>query len=151
MPVIEAAEAFFAATGATFRHGGDRAFYAPSADFIQLPPLEAFTDAEAYSSTKAHELTHWTGHASRLDRAFGKRFGDTAYAREELVAELGAAFLCADLGVTPEPRADHADYLGQWLGILKEDMRAIFSAASYAQRAAEYLRSLQPNSNGAAA
>lgn len=140
--LIEDAEAFFAATGATFRHGGNRAFYAPGPDLIQLPPPQAFRDAESYANTKAHELIHWTGHASRENREFGKRFGDTAYAREELVAELGTAFLCAALGITPEPREDHAAYLASWLKVLKEDKRAIFSAAAHAQRAADFLHGL---------
>lgn len=143
LELIEEAEAFFAATGATFRHGGNRAFYASAADFIQLPPPPAFRDAESYAATKAHELIHWTGNAQRMAREFGKRFGDRAYAFEELVAELGAAFLCADLGVTPEPREDHAAYLGHWLEVLKEDKRAIFSAAAHAQRAADFLHGLQ--------
>jgi antirestriction protein ArdC len=142
-PLIEQAEQFFNQTGARFRHGGNRAFYATVQDFIQLPPPPAFHDAESYAATKAHELIHWTGHRERLAREFGKRFGDTAYAREELVAELGAAFLCADLGITPEPRDDHAAYLAHWLRILKEDKRAIFSAASHAQKAADYLHGLQ--------
>lgn len=141
--LIEEAEAFFARTGARFQHGGNRAFYAPASDCIQLPPPEVFRDAESYAATKAHELIHWTGHASRCAREFGKRFGDTAYAREELVAELGAAFLCADLGIAPEPREDHAAYLASWLKVLKEDMRAIFSAAAHAQRAMDHLHQLQ--------
>lgn len=141
--LIDAAEAFFAGTGAVFRHGGGRAFYAPSQDAIQLPPAQAFRDAESYAATKAHELIHWTGHPSRMAREFGKRFGDSVYAREELVAELGAAFLCADLGVTPEPREDHAVYLASWLKVLREDKRAIFSAAAHAQRAADFLHGRQ--------
>lgn len=140
---IEAADAFFAATRATFRHGGHRAFYAPGPDHIQLPHLADFRDAESYAATKAHELIHWSGAKHRLDRTFGERFGDSAYAREELVAELGAAFLCADLGVSPEPREDHAAYLGSWLKVLKEDARAIFSAAAQAQRASDFLHGLQ--------
>jgi antirestriction protein ArdC len=140
----QAAEAFFAGTRATFCHGGSRAFYAPAQDFIQLPPAEAFRDAESYAGTKAHELIHWTGHPSRNAREFGRRFGDRAYAFEELVAELGAAFLCADLGITSEVQPDHAAYLAHWLQVLKEDKRAIFSAAAHAQRAADYLQSLQP-------
>ena len=144
LQLIAAAERFFAATGATVRHGGNMAYYAPGPDLIQLPPPEAFKDAESYAATKAHELTHWTKHERRLNREFGrKRFGDHAYAREELVAELGAAFLCADLGITPEPREDHAAYLGHWLEVLLEDKRAIFSATAHAQRAVEYLHSLQ--------
>ena len=143
LPLHQAAEAFFAATGATFCHGGSRAFYAPVRDFIQLPPAEAFRDAESYAATKAHELIHWTGHPHRNAREFGRRFGDRAYAFEELVAELGAAFLCADLGITPEVQPDHAAYLAHWLQVLKEDKRAIFSAAAHAQRAADYVQALQ--------
>lgn len=143
LDMIEEAEAFFTKTGATFRHGGDRAFYTTAGDFIQLPPLQAFRDAESYTATKAHELIHWTGHKDRMAREFGKRFGDKAYGFEELVAELGAAFLCAELGVTPEPREDHAAYLASWLKVLKEDKRAIFSAAAHAQRAADFLQGLQ--------
>lgn len=141
--LIEEAEEFFAHTGAAFRHDGNRAFYAPAADFIQLPPVEAFRDAEAYAATKAHELVHWTGHEQRMAREFGKRFGDQAYAFEELVAELGAAFLCADLAITPEVREDHAGYLAHWLEVLKDDKRAIFTAAAHAQRALDFLHSLQ--------
>lgn len=136
---IERADAFVEATGAIIRHGGNRAFYSPGADVVQMPPLQAFRDVESYYGTLIHELTHWTGHDERLARSFGKRFGDKAYAFEELVAELGSAFLSAELGLTPEPRTDHADYLGNWLGVLKADKRAIFTAASHAQRAAEYL------------
>lgn len=125
--LIAAAEAFMAATGAEIRHGGNRAFYAPGPDHIQMPPLQAFNDGAAYTATKAHELVHWSGHESRLARTFGKRFGDHAYAVEELVAELGAAFLCADLGIALEPRPDHASYLANWLQVLKADKRAILS------------------------
>lgn len=149
LPLIESAEAFFAGTGAVFRHGGNQAYYVPSADVIQLPPPEAFRDAESYAATKAHELTHWTGHKDRMAREFGKRFGDQAYAFEELVAELGSAFLCADLGVTPETREDHASYLAHWLDVLKSDKRAIFTAAAHAQRAADYLHSLQKHPEAA--
>lgn len=141
--MIAEAEEFFAGTGAHFRHGGNRAFYTTAGDFIQLPPVQAFRDAESYTATKAHELVHWTGHKDRMAREFGKRFGDKAYAFEELVAELGSAFLCAGLGVTPEPREDHAAYLASWLKVLKEDKRAIFSAAAHAQRAADFLQGLQ--------
>lgn len=135
------ADAFFGNTGALIRHGGDRAFYAPGADLIQMPAFELFRDAQSYYGTLAHEATHWTSHKSRLDRSFDqKRFGDDGYAREELVAELGAAFLCADLGIALEDRADHADYIGCWLKVLKNDKRAIFQAAAHAQRAVEFLR-----------
>lgn len=137
---IAQAESFFAATGADIRHGGHRAFYAPGPDLVQMPPFEAFCDAESYYATLAHEVTHWTSHKSRLDRSFGrKRFGDEGYAMEELVAELGAAFLSADLALTPEVREDHAAYIGPWLKVLKGDKRAIFTAASHAQRAADFL------------
>jgi len=142
---IESAERFAASTRADVRHGGNRAFYAPARDFVQMPPFEAFKDAESYYATLTHELTHWTGHASRCAREFekGHRFGSEGYAFEELVAELGAAFLCADLGITPEVRDDHAAYLASWLKVLKQDKRAIFSAAAHAQRAADYLLNLQ--------
>ena len=137
---IEQAERFFAATGATVRHGGNQAFYSVTSDAVQMPSFETFRDAESYYATLAHEMTHWTRHPSRLDRSFGrKRFGDEGYAMEELVAELGAAFLSADLGLTPEPREDHAAYIGHWLTVLKNDKRAIFTAASHAQRAADFL------------
>lgn len=145
LPLIEAAETFFAATGAAIHHAGHQAYYSPSADIIVIPVPESFLDAEAYAATKAHELTHWTKHPARLDRDLGgTRFGDQGYAREELVAELGAAFLCGELGITAEPRQDHAAYLAYWLQILKEDNRAIIQAASHAQKAIDYLRGLQP-------
>jgi antirestriction protein ArdC len=116
---IEIAERFFANTGAEIRTGGSRAYYACEPDYVQMPPFEAFKDAESHASTLAHELTHWTRHLSRLNREFGrKRFGDEGYAVEELVAELGSAFLCADLGVEPEVREDHAAYIGNWLKVL---------------------------------
>lgn len=119
-------------------------YYSPARDFIQMPPFEAFKDKESYYATVLHELTHWTRQEKRLYRDFGRqRFGDPGYAREELVAELGAAFLCAETGITPEVREDHADYLG-WLSVPREDKRAIFSAAAHAQRAADYLQGLQP-------
>lgn len=137
---IAGAETFFAATRADIRHCGDCAYYSPTLDYIQMPPFEAFRDAQAYYATLAHEATHWTRHTTRLDRDFGrKKFGDDGYAREELVAELGAAFLCADLGLRFEDRADHAAYIGHWLSVLKEDKRAVFAAAAHAQRAADYL------------
>lgn len=140
---IEAAERFFAAIGADVRHGGNRAFFSPTTDFVQLPPFEAFESAEAYYGTRAHEMGHWTGRDTRLDRQFGKRFGDNAYAFEELVAELAAAFLCADLGLTPEIMPDHAAYLASWLKVLKADKRAIFTAASQASKAVDLLHSYQ--------
>ena len=142
---IARAERFFGATGATLAHGGNRAFYRPSTDSIVLPLFETFRDAESYYATLAHETTHWTAHESRLARDFGtKRFGSEGYAIEELVAELGAAFLCADLDLTLEPREDHAAYIANWLDVLKADNRAIFTAASHAQHAADFINGLQP-------
>jgi antirestriction protein ArdC len=142
---IEAADRYFAATGADIRHGGTRAYYAPSSDYIQMPPFETFRDAESYAATLAHETIHWTRHESRLARDFGRKsYGDAGYAREELVAELGAAFLSADLEITPEVRDDHASYIASWLEVLKGDKRFVFSAASHAQRAVDYLHGLQP-------
>jgi antirestriction protein ArdC len=150
---IEHAENFFAATGASITHGGNRAFYRPSTDQIVMPPFEAFRDAESYYATLAHETTHWTMHASRLDRDFSreygsKRFGSQAYAIEELVAELGSAFLCADLGLALEPREDHAAYIASWLEALKNDKHAIFTAASHAQRAADFINCLAAQLEG---
>ena len=141
---IERAEQFFTATRADIRHGGSRAFYTIGGDYVQLPPLVTFRDAESYAATTAHELTHWTRHPSRLDRDTGrKRWGDEGYAMEELVAEIGAAFLCADLGITPEVREDHAAYVAAWLRVLKDDKRAVFTAAALAQKAVDYLHSRQ--------
>ena len=141
---IEYADAFFAHTEAEIRHGGNQAYYAVNQDFIQMPPFESFQDAESYYSTLSHEITHWTRHQTRLDRDFGrKRWGDEGYAHEELVAELGSAFLSADLGLTPESRDDHSAYIGSWIKVLKEDNRAIFQAAAHAQRAVDYLHDLQ--------
>jgi antirestriction protein ArdC len=146
---IEQAEMFVAATGAVVSHGGGRAFYRPSTDSIQLPPRDSFvgtptrSPAESYYSVLLHELTHWTSAENRCNRQLGKRFGDQAYAVEELVAELGAAFLCADLGISAAPRADHAQYLTIWLDVLKADKKAIFTAASKASQAAAFLAALQ--------
>lgn len=138
---INGADAFFTATGADVRHGGNRAFYTQGEDRIQLPPFETFRDVESYYATLAHESVHWTKHKTRLDRELGrKRWGDEGYAAEELVAELGAAFLCADLNITPEVREDHAAYIGNWLTVLKGDKRAIFTAAAHAQRAVDFLQ-----------
>ena len=108
---------------------------------------ETSTPTEAYYATLLHELTHWTGHESRLDRDLSGRFGNEAYAVEELVAELGAAFLCADLSITNTPRPDHAAYIANWLEVLKRDKRAIFTAARKAAQATDYLASLQPRTS----
>ncbi len=143
---IARAEAFLAATGAQVVHGGDMACYEVISDRIRLPVFGAFQSAHDYYATRGHETIHWTRHPARLDRDFGRKaFGDAGYAREELVAELGAAFLCADLGVDLRPRADHAAYIGHWLTVLAGDKRAIFTAAAHAQRAVDYLKGLQPS------
>ena len=141
---IAHAERFFTATGADIRHGGNEASYSVALDRIRMPVIEAFRDAGSYYSVLAHEVTHWTQHPHRLARDFGrKRWGDEGYAMEELVAELGSAFLAADLGLMQEVREDHAAYIGHWLEVLKRDKRAIFTAAAHAQRAAEFLHGLQ--------
>ncbi len=145
---IAHADAFFANTGATIRHGGDKAYFAPSLDVIQMPPFESFRDAESYTATLAHECVHWTAPAHRVNRDLSRYSKDRSErAREELIAELGACFLSADLGIVPElePRADHASYLASWLEVLSNDKRFIFSAAAHAQRAVTYLHGLQPN------
>jgi antirestriction protein ArdC len=130
---------FLATTGADIREGGE-AYYVPSKDFISLPAFPSFKNADNFYSTTFHELGHWTGHKSRLDRDLKNRFGDRAYAGEELVAELCAAFLCAEFDMDGELR--HAGYIGNWIELLKADSRAFFTAASRAQAAADYLRGL---------
>src|ERR1700684_3746299 len=117
-----------------------------------MPVIDVFRDAESFYATLAHEGTHWTKHPSRLERDFGRKtWGDEGYAREELVAELGAAFLCADLGLTPEVRDDHASYISTWITVLKTDKRAIFSAAAHAQKAVDFLHGLNAKSEPVAA
>ena len=127
-----------AAAGAQVRHGGSSAHYSPTGDYIQMPSADAFESADAYAGTLAHELVHWTGHQSRCDRQFGKRFGDDAYAFEELVAEIGSAFVCAQTGI-PLEGLQHDRYVASWLKVLKGDKRAIFTASSQAKKAAEFL------------
>lgn len=131
------AEALIAASGADFRIGGAKAFYVPALDYVQVPPQPAFGQQIDYYRTALHELGHWTGHALRLGRDQSGGFGTPAYAREELCAELASAFLCAALGIVPTVR--HADYLANWLAVLRADSRAIFKAASQASKAADYL------------
>ena len=130
-------ESVIALTGADIRIGGDMAFYAPGPDFIQVPPQDVYFEPVNWYRTKLHELGHWTGHASRLDRDFSGKRGAEGYAREELVAELCSAFLCAELGIVPTVR--HADYVGAWLEVLKGDNRAVFQAASLASKAANFV------------
>lgn len=137
----DAAEALIAATGADFRIGGAEAFYSPCGDFVMVPPQPAFHHQIDYYRTALHELGHWTGHGSRLDRDQTGRFGSARYAREELVADLASAFLCAALGI--EPTVRHADYLGCWLDVLRADNRAIVRAASQASKAAGFLLNCQ--------
>jgi antirestriction protein ArdC len=144
------AEKFVTATSADIRFGGDRAYYRPKTDHIQLPDRDRFIGTETidategYYATLLHELTHWSGHKDRLDREFSGRFGHESYAMEELVAELGAAFLCSDLGISNRPRPDHASYIAHWLAVLKKDTRAIFTAASKANEARRFLNAFQP-------
>ena len=141
------ADAFFAATGAIIRHGGTRAFYSPSLDHIQMPPFESFRDAASYVAVLSHEATHWTAAKHRVNRDLSRYAKDSSErAREELIAELGSVFLCADLGIASElePRPDHASYLDSWLKVLSNEKRFIFSAAAHAQRAVAYLHDLQP-------
>lgn len=141
------ADAFFRNTGAVIRHGGNQAYYAPVTDHIQMPAFESFKDAASYVATLGHEHIHWTARPGRVGRDLSRYAKDkTERCREELLAELGAAFLAADLGIVPElePRPDHASYLASWLGLLANDKRAIFQAAAHAQRTVNYLHSLQP-------
>lgn len=144
---LEHVETLIRATGADIREGGDRAYYRPSEDYCAVPDRARFmgtdtsTPTDAWYATKLHELVHWTGPKHRLDRDLVNRFGSEAYAMEELVAELGSAFLCADLGIATAPRPDHASYIAHWLKVLKDDKKAVFTAASQADKAARYLLS----------
>lgn len=137
-PRIEEAEAFVTAQKANVSFGGDRAFYAPGSDHIQLPAYELFSSAEAYYATLLHELTHWTGHESRLSRDLKNSFGTPAYAFEELVAEIGAAIVCGHLNLAPHLE-NHASYLASWQTLLSGDKQVFFRAASLAQNAADLL------------
>jgi len=141
---IERAERFVGNTKADVRDGGERAYYSVLEDRIQMPLLERFKESDGYYATLMHELTHWTTRPERSPRNFRRtNFGTANYAREELVAELGAAFLCADLQLSLTPRSDHAEYIAEWLEVLRMDKRAIFQAAAMAQRATDFLHSLQ--------
>ena len=135
--MVPQAEALIRATGADFGIGGNEAFYAPLLDFVSVPPRQAFPDPINFYRTALHELGHWTGHPSRLDRDQSGGHGSADYAREELVAEMASAFTCASLSIQPTVR--HSDYIGAWLSVLREDERAIFRAASHASKAADYL------------
>jgi antirestriction protein ArdC len=146
---IEAVDHFLKQTGARIEAAGERAYYRPSTDTIHMPDEGLFTGSdtmnrsEAWYATALHESTHWSGAKHRLNRDFGKRFGDQQYVAEELVAEIASAFLCAELSVTQDTRPDHAQYLAHWLKLLKDDNRAIFAAAAKASEAVTYLKSLQ--------
>jgi len=138
-PVLAVAEAdaIIKKSGARFNIGGDAAFYSPAHDFVQVPPQAAYHEPVNWYRTALHELGHWTGHPSRLDRDQKGSFGSQPYAREELVAEMAAAFTCASLGIAPTVR--HSDYIASWLSVLRDDEKAIFRAASAASKAADYL------------
>lgn len=138
-----AADAFFTATGAQIETKGHQPAYFPLSDKIEMPAFADFKTAEDYYSTLSHELTHWTGHQTRMARTqLSRRDSLQDYAKEELIAELGAAFLCAELGLSSEPRADHAAYLQSWIQALKNDKKFIFSAASQASKAVDYLKTI---------
>nr|WP_278116320.1 zincin-like metallopeptidase domain-containing protein [Mesorhizobium sp. WSM4875]WIE94742.1 zincin-like metallopeptidase domain-containing protein [Mesorhizobium sp. WSM4875] len=144
---IEHADRFFANTGAVIRYGGVKAFYCPANDSITMPERQSFRDAESVVAVLSHEVTHWTSAPHRVNRdlsRYGKDHSERA--REELCADIGASFLCADLGIVPElePRPDHASYVASWLRLLDGDRRAIFQAAAHAQRAVTFLHDLQP-------
>jgi antirestriction protein ArdC len=140
-------EALIKATGIDFRIGGDRAFYVPAHDYVQVPPPQAYFETINWHRTALHELGHATGHASRLGRDLSGSFGSKKYAFEELVAEMNAAFCCASLGINPTVR--HADYIGSWLEVLREDNRAIVRAASQASKAADWLLAFLPETETA--
>lgn len=134
---IAEADALIASTGARFNIGGGEAYYSPSHDFVQVPPQAAFHEPINWYRTALHELGHWTGHNSRLDRDQKGGFGSESYAKEELVAEMASAFTCATLGIAPTVR--HSDYIASWLAVLQDDEKAIFRAASQASKASDYL------------
>jgi antirestriction protein ArdC len=143
--ILPHAEALIAASGADFRIGGERAFYSPDHDFIQVPRPDAYFEPINWHRTAIHELGHWVGHGSRLGRDLSGGFGSALYAKEELIAEMTSAFVCASLGIVPTVR--HADYIGSWLEVLRDDDRAIVRAASAASKAADYLLAFRPESD----
>jgi antirestriction protein ArdC len=139
---LGSADSYFERVAASITYGGDLACYVPAADIIRMPELARFDRPADFYSTAAHEHVHWTGHRSRLDRDLSGRFGDRAYGAEELIAELGAAFWCAQFQLEQATRADHAAYLGDWLAILRQDARALVATCSQAQRAIDYLNTI---------
>ena len=140
--IVPVAEEVIATSGVPFRIGGTRAFYFPSLDYVQVPPPDAFFEPINWHRTALHELGHSSGHPSRLNRDLSGRFGSRKYAFEELVAEISSAFCCASLGIVPTVR--HADYIGSWLEVLREDDHAIVRAASQASKAADWLLAFLP-------
>ena len=146
--ILPQVEALIAATGADFRIGGDRAFYSPAHDFVQVPRPEAFFEPLNWHRTALHELGHWTGHPSRLARDMAGSFGSRSYGQEELCAEIASAFVCASLGIVPTVR--HSDYIGAWLDIMRADNRAVIRAASAASKAADYLLRFMPDAESPA-
>lgn len=146
---IEAVDTYVSNTKAKINHGGEMACYHPATDIISIPDDRSFFDTESgiktdnYYAVLLHELTHWTEGKSRCNRNMTARFGDDAYAMEELVAELGAAFQCAELGISLEPRSDHAQYLSHWINVMKADKKAIFTAAAKASEATQFIKAMQ--------
>ncbi|RUY00627.1 DUF1738 domain-containing protein, partial [Mesorhizobium sp. M2A.F.Ca.ET.040.01.1.1] len=151
VPHMETVEVFVRNTNAKVSYSGTKACYRPSSDDILMPGRDRFESEVHLYSTLLHELSHWSGAKHRLDRDLSGRFGTECYAVEELVAELAASFLCADLGVAHDPRDNTAAYLASWLAVLKSDKRAIITAAAKAQAVAEYLTALQAGAGGEAA
>ena len=142
-------DALIKATAIDFRIGGDRAFYMPALDYVAVPPPQAYFDPINWHRTALHEIGHASGHHSRLNRDLSGSFGSKKYAFEELVAEMSSAFCCASLGIVPTVR--HADYIGSWLEVLREDNRAIVRAASQASKAADWILSFLPETEAPAA
>jgi antirestriction protein ArdC len=140
--ILPQVDALIRATGIDFRIGGDRAFYAPGPDYVQVPPPEAYFEPINWHRTALHECSHAAGHSSRLNRDLSGSFGSRTYAFEEMIAEISAAFLCASLGIVPTVR--HTDYIDSWAEILREDNRAILRAASQASKTANYLLAFAP-------
>ena len=138
--ILADAERLLQRTPAPIREGGDRACYIPSTDEIRMPARGTFINPEAFYSVACHEMTHASGHRSRLDRNLSGRYGDESYAMEELIAEIGAAFLCAEIGILPATREDHAHYLANWVRVLRGDKKAIFTAAAAASKAATFIK-----------
>jgi antirestriction protein ArdC len=134
------ADDFLRSTGADIREGSGEAYYVPSRDFISMPAFDAFKGVDHFYNVVLHELTHWSGHKSRLNRDLKNRFGTRNYAAEELIAELGAAFLCAEFGFDGDVR--NAGYIANWIELLKADNRVFFTACSHGSKAADYLRGL---------